>query len=38
MKWMDIPSAKEMDRGSAYEMDRQTKYHKNGTATEMDKI
>ena len=38
MKWMDIPSAKEIDRGSAYEMDRQTKYHKKGNATEMDKI
>ena len=38
MKWMDRPSATEMDKGSAYEMDRQTKCHKNRNATEMDKI
>ena len=28
MKWMDRPSATEMDRGRAYKMDRQTKSHK----------
>ena len=38
MKWMDRPSATEMDRGSAYEMDRPTKCHKNGNATETNKI
>ena len=36
MKWMDRPSATEMDEGSDYEMDRQTKCHKNGNATEVD--
>ena len=38
MKWMDIPSATEMDRGRAYEMDRQTKCHKNEKVTQMDQI
>ena len=38
MKWMDRPSATEMDRGSAYEMVAQTKCHKNGNATEIYKI
>ena len=38
MKWMDRPSATEMEKGSAYEMDRQTKCHKNGNATEIVKI
>ena len=38
VKWMDRPSATEMERGRASEMDRQTKCHKNENATEMDKI
>ena len=38
MKWMDRPSATEMERGRASEMDRQTKCHKNANATEMVKI
>ena len=29
VKWMDRPSAKEMEIGHAFEMDRQTKGHKN---------
>ena len=28
MKWLDRPSATEMDKGRAYEMDRQTKCQK----------
>ena len=38
VKWMDIPSATEMERGRASEMDRQTKCHKNENATKRDKI
>ena len=38
MKWMDQPSATEIDRGSAYEMDRQTKCQINGNAIRINKI
>ena len=37
VKWMDRPSATEMERGCASEMDRQTKCHTNENATEMNK-
>ena len=37
MKWMDIPSATEMERGHASEMDRLTKCPKNENVTEMNK-
>ena len=37
MKWMDRPSATEMDRANVNEMDRQTKCNKNGNSSEMDK-
>ena len=37
VKWMDRPSATEMERGRASEMDRQTKCHKKENANEMDK-
>ena len=36
-KWMDRPSATEMEKGCASEMDRQTKCHKNENATETNK-
>ena len=35
MKWMDRPSATEMDKGSANEMDIQTRCPKKLNATEM---
>ena len=38
VKWMDRPSATEMERGCASEMDRQKKWHTNENATEMNKI
>ena len=38
VKWMDRPSATEMERGHASEMYRQINCHTNGNATEMDNI
>ena len=38
VKWMDIPSATEMERGCTSEMDGPTKCHKNGNANEMHNI
>ena len=38
VKWMDRPSATEMERGCASEMDRQTKCHKNENAIEIFNI
>ena len=38
MKWMDRPSATEMERGRASEMDRQKSIKKNGNATEIDQM
>ena len=38
VKWMDQPSATEMERGRASEMNRQTKCHKKENAIEMDNI
>ena len=38
MKWMDRPSATEMERRRASEMDRQTKYHTNENATKTNRI
>ena len=38
VKWMDTPSATEMERGRASEMDRMSKCHKNEHTTKMNKI
>ena len=36
VKWMDRPSATEMETGCASEMDRQTNGHKNENASGME--
>ena len=38
VKWMDRPSATEINRGGASKMERHTKCHKNGNATEIYEI
>ena len=38
VKWMDRPSATEMEIGRASEMDRQTKGPKNENASEIENI